>query len=357
MTPPATSQPLPCAEPRGGDHLERLHVEDPRWTGFVSRSDEALAFHQPAWAKTLAAAYGFEPFGLALTSSDGSIVAGIPLVEIERHHVTRWLSLPFSDICPPLGEPSAVPKLVAAIRSEVSERRIAGAEIRSRVDCGAQTSWRGVTHELQLCTDTEAVRSQFSRSQVQRSIVRSKREGVVVRRGERREDLLEVFFSLHLLTRRRQGLPAQPPGFFRHLWEQMIAPGHGFILISYIDEVPAAAAVFLLGSTTVTYKYGASDAAYWSRRPNHPLFWEAIRWSCEHDYRVFDFGRTDCHNEGLRSFKRGWGADERELRYSAFGKPPFRPPVLTKSILGPVIRHSPMPLHRALGWLLYRFIS
>ena len=41
-----------------------------------------------------------------------------------------------------------------------------------------------------------------------------------------------------------------------------------------------------------------------------------IRWACEAGFHTLDFGRTDVDNEGLRSFKRSWGASEVELAYT-----------------------------------------
>ena len=49
---------------------------------------------------------------------------------------------------------------------------------------------------------------------------------------------------------------------------------------------------------------------------------EAIRWGCEHGMRTLDFGRTHWGQEGLRSFKLAWGAEERELRYRHLGGVP-----------------------------------
>ncbi len=82
---------------------------------------------------------------------------------------------------------------------------------------------------------------------------------------------------------------------------------------------PVAAAVFLRGRDHLTYKYGASDRAALAMRPNNLLFPEVIRWACEAGCRELDFGRTDLDNDGLREFKRGWGADESPLHYTYAG--------------------------------------
>ena len=55
------------------------------------------------------------------------------------------------------------------------------------------------------------------------------------------------------------------------------------------------------------YKFGASDHNAWPQRPNHALFWSAIRWACDNNLSLYDFGRANLDNEGLRTFKSNWG--------------------------------------------------
>jgi CelD/BcsL family acetyltransferase involved in cellulose biosynthesis len=339
-----------------GGRLELLDVDDPRWDQFVEERQEALAYHRAAWSRTLTDAYGLKSFCLVLQRDDGSISAGIPFIET-HFGWRRWISLPFSDVCPPLGDKDDVTRLFALAQSLATARRVRGIEVRSLLqDCPDTVSF-GLTYTLDLGPDADALLATFSKSQVQRNIARARRDDVVVRRGDTPDDLLRVYVRLHANTRQRLGVPSQPLGFFKSLWKHMIAPGYGFVLISYVQEAPAAAAVFLLGTRTVTYKYGASESAYWPHRPNHLLFWEAIRWSCESGKRTFDFGRSDWGNEGLRAFKKGWGTTESELVYSRFGRAPFQPPALAMSVLRPTIRHSPRWVNRALGRLLYRFTA
>ena len=337
--------------------LVKLAVTDPSWSNFVQQCEGALAFHLPAWTRTLTETYRFKSFCLANRRDDGSISAGMPVVAHSRLGRHRWVSLPFTDVCPPLGDEPDVTSLLAGAEALAAANHVRRVEIRSPAAAAAYASSRGVVHELQLNGDADALVKTFSKSQVQRNIARARRAGVVVRWGECQDDLVGVFLGLHRATRRRLGVLCQPQRFFDHLWNLMIAPRHGFVLISYVRDTAAAAAVFLLGGGTVTYKFGASDSAYWPERPNHLLFWEAIRWGCENGYRAFDFGRTDWGNEGLRAFKRGWGTTERELVYSSLGAELSPPRKARLSVIGPVIRHTPEWVNRAVGRSLYRLAA
>lgn len=287
--------------------LAFLEPEDSRWAALAAAHPDALPFHLPAWSRLLADAYGFRPFVAALLDGD-AVEAGLPLLEVRG----RWVALPFTDVCPPLGP---APALVSALDAARGETPV---EVRAALPraAGVAVAWR---HVLALDADPYA---RFHPSQVQRNIRRAERERVVVRPAATEEDVTERYYALHVRTRRRLGAPTQRRRFFALLWRRLLAPGHGFALLAERDGVPAAGAIFLAAGRTVVYKYGASDERLWSARPNHALFWEAIRRSCTAGATRFDFGRTDFADAGLREFKRAWGAAEEELVYSALGAMP-----------------------------------
>ena len=168
-----------------------------------------------------------------------------------------------------------------------------------------------------------------------------------------------AFYDLHLRTRRRQGVPIQPRRFFRLIAERTLARGGGWVDVVEGAGRPLAAALFLAGNGTVIYKFGASDEAAWSLRPNHLLFWNAIRAACEDGYQTFDFGRTDAGHDSLAAFKRSWGAREEALTYSVVGGAAAgdRGHGTAARVLGTVIRHAPPFVCRAAGELLYRFVA
>jgi CelD/BcsL family acetyltransferase involved in cellulose biosynthesis len=336
-------------------------LRDPPWSAFVAQHPAALPFHHPSWAEVLAACYRFPAFGLTVEDADGTIVAGLPVLEVRRRAGRRrWVSLPFTDRCPPLTDPEAVDAVLPGLLDQARRQYgVARLEVRAEL-AGAQAHPAGefLTHQLALLGTEDEIFRTFHPSQVRRNIQRARRAGVTVRRAHAEEDLTSVFYRLHTRTRRRLGVPVQPLRYFRLLWRHMLAPGHGALMIAELDGSPVAAAVFLASHNTCVYKYGASDEQRWHARPNHLLFWEAIRWAAANGCRTFDFGRTDLGEEGLRSFKSRWGAEESRLRYSVLTDAPPRPargglPPAVRS----VIRHGPGILPRAVGELLYRYTA
>jgi CelD/BcsL family acetyltransferase involved in cellulose biosynthesis len=333
----------------------RLDLEDERWAAFVGSQPRTIPFHHPAWARLLADCYGYEAFALAVPGANGELVAGLPVIETRSPlGRRRWISLAFSDFCPPLGDG-------AGLGEQLDEERrragIGGLEIRDEVP-GAEGREVAVLHTLSLDRPPEELFSRFHRSQVQRNVKRAEKGGVQVRRGRSAEDLVEAFYALHLETRRRQGVPVQPRRFFRLLWERMLAPGLGFVSLAEFEGRPVAGAVFLRWGSAATYKFGASDPRYLRLRPNHLIFWDAISTLAEDGVTTLDFGRTDLDNRGLREFKSGWGATETPLVYTVLGEGvPALGPGRAARALSPVIRRSPSWVCRALGERLYRYAA
>src|SRR5262249_24429136 len=201
-----------------------LDLADPRWRSFVERSDAATPFHHPDWANLVADCYGFKAFAVAMTEPSGEIRAGIPMVEVRLPlRGARWVSLPFTDRVPPLlmqdGDGHA---LAAALARAIGDAGVREAEVRGELPGAAPTGWPALRHVLELQADPQAVYAGFHPSQVKRSIKRAERESLRVRTGSRSEDITEIFYGLHLRTRRRQGVPIQPKRFFGLLWDRII---------------------------------------------------------------------------------------------------------------------------------------
>jgi len=216
-----------------------------------------------------------------------------------------------------------------------------------------RTHSRHVLHTIRLDVDSDAVFGRFQPMH-RRNIRVAEKKGVRIERGNRRQDL-EAFYRLHLETRRRQGVPIQPRRFFDLLGRDLLEQGLGSVLSAYKEEQCIAAAIFLHWHQTLIYKFGASATDGLSLRPNNLLFWTAIRWGCENGYTVFDMGRTDLANAGLRAFKSGWGAEETPLVYSSTSADAEQS-ISEKAMpaVQAVIRNSPLWVCRAAGEMLYK---
>ena len=335
----------------------RLALDDDRWLSFVRSRDDADPFHHPAWALLLQECYGLEGFVLAGTGSAGEVESGVPVLVAPRlpGRGRRWVSLPFTDAIAPLTRVSGSDGLGRELDEERRARDVARLELHGSLPGAHPLPSGAVTHVLPLDPDPARTEAGFS-STTARNVRLGRERGIVVRRAVEERDVGSTYYRLHVETRRRLGVPAQPRRFFRLLWSRLLDQGLGFALIAEHEGTPVAGAIFLRWNGSVVYKYGASDEAHWALRPNNVLFHEAIRSSCLEGCRRFDFGRSELDAEGLRRFKRSWGAEELPLEYSVLGDRPSQKRGEGKA-LEPILRRAPAWVTRAAGELLYRYAA
>jgi CelD/BcsL family acetyltransferase involved in cellulose biosynthesis len=335
-----------------------LDLDSPRWRDFVESQPSARIFHHPEWARLLADCYGYPARAVALTMRGGAVTAGLPVIDVSgRIGGRRWVSLPFTDSCPLVADESSS-DVVAALLDISHAAKLDVLELRGPLPAHAavQSSAAFVVHDLALTDDPRATWAGFRKNH-RRSVRDAEKAGVRIVQGSSAADL-DIFYRLHLRTRRRLGVPIQPRRFFRLLFERIIQPGLGFVLIAYADSVPVAAAIFTAWNGTVTYKYGARDERFPKLDASHLIFWTAIQRACEEGHRTFDFGRSDLQQTSLRAFKSGWGAHEEQLAYSWIARSPIRPSTnRLEKVMGVLIRNSTPWLCRALGEALYKYAA
>jgi CelD/BcsL family acetyltransferase involved in cellulose biosynthesis len=336
--------------------------ENKEWLQFISQQQKATIFHHPAWLSVLHEQYGFNVFTLCAVDEKGTINAGIPFCEVRG--ITgekRWVSLPFSDMCPPLSEDEiALNEVLGYCVGRKEAGQIQSVEIRYSLPEHEkfQKQTDAVIHNTKLTVALDELFDSFSKSQVQRGITKAQKQGLSVVISNDQSAVNE-FYKLHLQTRRRLGVPIQPRRFFRIFFEQVIKSRLGFIVLVYTDSRCIAAGVFCGFGKVFTYKYGASDENYLRLRPNHLMFWTAMQEAVKRGYTLFDFGRTDADNQGLRKFKSGWGAVEVPLYYSYYPTAPHGKILATikSALVAPVIKHSPQFVCRVTGELFYKYFA
>jgi CelD/BcsL family acetyltransferase involved in cellulose biosynthesis len=331
-------------------------LADARWTDLVDRLPDALIFHHPAWIRLVCGVYRYPVEGWGLATESGELAAALP-VALLRSPLTgsRLIALPFSETCSPLIDPASGAEPADFAQHLDAERRRRGLplEVRGEIPAGhgAFVSKSFIRHRLALEAGVAAVEARFAKRQVKRGIAKAVREGVTIERCAD-EAGLRRFYRLHVMTRRRQGLPTPSKRFilrFADLFERE----RGFVLLARQRGRDVAAAVFLTHGGTLTYEFGASDPRRLGSRPNNLLFMEAIRWGCESGHHTLDFGRTDLDNHGLRAFKESWGAQASPLRYHRFGDRPAARSGRLRGLMGPLIRRAPPAFGRLVGSALY----
>jgi CelD/BcsL family acetyltransferase involved in cellulose biosynthesis len=341
-------------------HIQFLDPRvDPEWDAFVDRSSGGTVFHTSAWASVLAETYSFAPRYLAAIDDSGSVVAGIPTMLV-RSRLTgrRLVGLPFSDACAPLApDCGAGDKLIDTLVAEARNERCRYLELRGDsglvLDRHGFKSFQFLHHEVSLDRPLAQIDADVSPAK-RRARNKAKNEGVEVSRSTELVDVKSLY-HLYLLTRRKHGLPPAPYSFFENIHRFLIANGMGCVLLAKWRNQVVAADLVLWHRDSLYYKFNVWDTHFQDVRPNDLLLWEAIKLGTERALRVFDLGRCEVDNSGLRQFKKGWSAIEMPLSYYYY--PDVRGFVADDQddpqhkLLGSLIRHTPSGLLARFGAL------
>jgi hypothetical protein len=332
-------------------------VHEPSWDHVVVLHRDACCFHTSAWAKVLHQTYGHRPFYLQF-SYGRRLAALIPLMEVRSPFTgRRGVCLPFSDACEPLVfDPEAIGLVRDRLVRFAHERRWKHVEIRGgkSFPLASSPTAKFYGHSLDLRNGVEELISRFP-SPVRRAIRKAERNGVSAAVVRNRQAIAD-FYRLHVQTRRRHGLPPQPVSFFLNIYEHIIKPGLGFVVIAQRRSHPIAAAIFFRFGKNALYKYGASDQKFQELRANNLVMWQGIQFLARNGAEKLHFGRTEFENDGLRRFKLSWGTEEETIDYFRVDPSGRKCLVAARSDSGfhkKIFARLPLAINRLAGAIIY----
>lgn len=354
----------PQLDSRCDSSSTRLRLLDPlqidHWDDLLSSHPDATVFHSQGWARVLAETYGYHPLYLAAADAQ-RLWALLPLFELRSWiKGVRGVSLPFTDACPPLLAPAFdFESLFAAARSLGRERHWNSLELRGAAPEFAPSSLSFYQHQIELGLP-EAKLFDGCESSMRRSIRKAERENIRVEALSSIESIDE-YYQLHEITRRKHGLPPQPLRFFHNIHRFLIARGLGTVFIARRESKAVAGAVFLHFRKHSVYKFGASDPSAQEWRPNNIALWSGLLRMKALGAESLSFGRTSVHQDGLRRFKRSFGAAETMLHYIKYDykSAEFCSGASDKSsgLHTHFFRLCPKPVSRLIGTLLYPHVG
>ena len=340
-----------------------VHVINPlvdtRWGELIDRHPLASPFHRREWLAALQGAYGYEPLAITSAAPGELLRNGIVACRVSNWvQGTHLVSLPFSDHCQPLvADPNECCEFVRHLQLTFGPPRYKYLELRPLVadPCYGQPGESFWWHELTLDRSLEAIFRGFHKDSIQRSIRRAEREQLEYETG-RSDALLQDFYRLVLLTRRRHGILPQPRSWFEKLQTCM---GESLQLRVARKAGRAIAAMLTLRHrSTVVYKYGCSDEGFHSLGGMPFLFWKLVEESKSTAAEAIDFGRSDLDNPGLVAFKDKFGTTKKLVSY-------YRHPSCRAVRPSPWMRRSMRPLMAVLpdialttaSRLVYKYMS
>jgi len=365
---------LPQARAVGGvvdrsmvsDPQVNIHVVDPladkRWDELVAHHAKASVFHKRGWLRALQLTYGYKPFVLTSAAPGEAMQDGMVFCRVSSWVTgVRAVSLPFADHCEPLvSSAEQVAGFSEWLQSERDRQRWKYVESRplwplEHPSSGFEAGCSYCLHELDLRPSLESIYCKMHHGCIQRKIRRAEREGLSYEVG-RSPELLEAFYRLLLITRRRLRILPQPRSWFRNLLECV---GDDLqIRVARKNGLPIASVLTLRHRRSVVYKYGCSHDRFHNLGAMPFLFWKMIEESKDWGAETIDLGRSDLRSEGLIKFKDRLGANQHTLTYYRY--PGCRQPVAKRwdsETARQIVALLPDMICGTAGRILYRHVG
>ncbi len=341
-------------------------IDDARWAAFLARHPQASVFHSAAWLQALRCTYDYKPWVFTTAAPSQDLTNGIVVCWVKSPLTgKRLVSIPFADHCQPLLQSSDdLYDLLYGLEQVCRDTEQKYLELRLlpllndhlEARAGYWISDAFYVHVLSLQSEVDHLFKNLHASCIRRLIRRAEREELTYEAG-RSNALLDKFYALQILTRRRHGLPPQPKVWFRNLIQSL---GEQLtIAVASKDDRPVAATVTLDFEGVHTYKYGCSDPRYYHLGGMISLLWQAICRAKSEGAKMFDLGSSAQSQTGLVQFKDRWGTERIPLihyRYALGRQAPFHHGRMMR-LANSVFAHAPSCLLSAAGDVLYRHIG
>ncbi|MBF6569736.1 MAG: GNAT family N-acetyltransferase [Candidatus Binataceae bacterium] len=325
------------------------------WQRLVDSSPAAGLHHDQRWLTLLSRTYRL-PIWIAALEHDGTTSAACVFARSGRPFAKRFVSLPFSDSCPPLTRSQqAGDDLLEAISFDPRFR--AGCEIRG-IDPGPPWDTAECFAEwmLDLNRPLKTVERGYHEN-FRRNMRRAAGFGVKIEHGRDRQ-YIERFFAMQLETRRRHGIPPQPFRLFTNMLD-IFDDNALEIWIASHNKRDISAAILLRFRDRLYYRWGARRAD--SPHGINQLLFGTIIQEFAGKVAALDLGRTDVRNQGLTRFKRELGASAKPLPYAFLPKAPqnVSAEVMSGSrkLASQIWSHLPLAATRMIGAAVYGYLA
>lgn len=273
-------------------------------------------YHLALWSRVLSRTYGFKPLYLAV-EAEGRLEGVLPMMRT-RGIVSgkRLRSLPALGAVDPLASSAeAKAALLAAACDLALEKSARSWTLRAR-----QSGYEQLEHRLRvgsrhqtfiapLPEDPDALRAGWKKTSnnLWRSLKKSEQAGVVVREGTTAGDLKRFYRMYAQTMRHHRSLPRAYRMFA--IARELLSPlGHYRLLLAEHSGEVVAGGIFYAWGNSVDLAFNASSRRHLALRPNHAVYWSAIRWAIESRYRFYNMGDAPV-DASLGRFKAQWGGE------------------------------------------------
>ncbi len=338
--------------------IEHLDAGLAEWNTYVASNPAASIYHRSEWRELIHKTFGHDCLYLLARDRNKGVVGVLPLAHLNSRLFGNFMiSMPYFNYGGAVADhPLIEQRLMEAANAHAAQAGIDHIEYRDTLPReGLPVRSNKVCMLLTLPKEQDVLWHSFS-SKLRAQIRRPQREQPDVRCGGL--ECLDDFYAVFTRNMRDLGTPVYGKAFFRNILQTFTE--HSRIISIHLHNRPVAAA-FLLG-------YRGRLEIPWAssiRQVNHLsmnmlLYWEVLKFAIDHQYTVFDFGRSS-RDSGTYRFKQQWGAQPVQLYWhywlnDAAELPELNPDNPKYALAISLWKRLPVPVANRIGPSLVKYL-
>jgi len=303
-----------------------LNSPDPACDEFITQSPEGRICHLPAWASVVVRAAGHRTFYLVARDS-GQVRGVLPLTQVRNFLFgNRMISQAFSTYGGLLAESDQA-------RNALFNHAV---ELATKLDCES-IEFRNIKplpYDLHLREDKLTMLIQLEagaeqvwqnvRGEIRKQTRKAEKNGLVVVDGAM--ELLDDFYAIYSRRMHELGTPAYPRKLMAAMLDMF--PENVRLFVIRLEDMCVGAGLITHFNRIAEIPCSATLSKFNSLYPNRLLYWNIIKYCCDHGAKLFDFGRSSV-GSGNYEFKRRWRAKPVQLNYQYWVRPGHRLSILS----------------------------
>lgn len=297
----------------------RLYSESDEaiWDNYVVNHPDGAVFHLTSWKRVVEQTFGYKSFYLlaefnTTSNRTGTLAGVLPIFKINSLIFGNYLvSAPFAELGGALADNQNVQNFLINAAIDIAEKiKCDYLELRNRkkvLELPAKSLYYNFRREIfpDLDQNLKAIPRK-----ARRMIRQGEKCGLTAEFGTH---LFPEFYDIMTKSFHSLGTPIFSRKFFKN-FIKIFGKKTQLLVIRNKENIPVATVLTFFFKKQVIPYYAGSDFRYRKLAPNDFMYWQLMRYGCEHKYTLFDFGRSK-EQTGSYHFKRHWGFEPIQLAY------------------------------------------
>lgn len=289
------------------------YSENEVWNTFVNNSNSTNIFHLFEWKAILEKSYRLET--LFLKALNGTDLIGIlPVAKINNiKGQSISVSLPFVNyagwLFNPVYESENLKNQFLQFMLDENVLRFENRLLEKKSSVIKEDS----ILSLQLPSNSDLLWNRLD-AKVRNQVRKAWKSNLNIVWGKEQLDDFYKIYSKHIQS---LGTPVHSFVFFKNIIDHL--PDLTEILTVRLGDKVIGAMFLTKYKNLISDPWAASLKKYLPLNPNMLMYWEALKYSCDNGFKIFDFGRSQM-NSGTFKFKAQWGAEPVPLNYENYFK-------------------------------------